>query len=99
MKPILMMGSAAFSPFRLDALRAALAAADPALKNARIEARWVYAIEPEGDGPDAETLARAALLLNADGVVRDSSFVVREPRTTSHEPRTTSHEPRTTNMV
>ena len=66
MKPILMMGSAAYSPFRLDALRAALAAADPALKNARIEARWVYAIEPEGDGPDAETLARAALLLNAD---------------------------------
>ena len=67
MKPILMMGSAAYSPFRLDALRAALVAADPALKNARIEARWVYAIEPEGDGPDAETLARAALLLNADG--------------------------------
>ena len=67
MKPILMMGSAAYSPFRLDALRAALAAADPALKDARIEARWVYAIEPEGDGPDAETLARAALLLNADG--------------------------------
>ena len=66
MKPILMMGSAAFSPFRLDALRAALAAADAALKNARIDARWVYAIEPEGKGPDAETLARAALLLNAD---------------------------------
>ena len=66
MKPILMMGSAAYSPFRLDALRAALAAADAALKNARIDARWVYAIEPEGKGPDAETLARAALLLNAD---------------------------------
>ena len=68
MKPILMMGSAAFSPFRLDALRAAMAAADSAFAGAKINARWVYAIEPEGKGPDAETLARAALLLNADGV-------------------------------
>ena len=84
-----MMGSAAFSPFRLDALRAAMAAADSAFAGAKIDARWVYAIEPEGKGPDAETLARAALLLNADGVVRDSSFAVREPRATSHEPRTT----------
>ena len=33
MKPILMMGSAAFSPFRLDALRAAMAAADSAFAN------------------------------------------------------------------
>ena len=66
MKPILMMGSAAYSPFRLDALRAALAAADKALANVSIDARWVYAIEPEGEGPDAETLERAALLLNAE---------------------------------
>ncbi len=66
MKPILMMGSAAYSPFRLDALRAALAAADPALANASIDARWMYAIDPEGEGPDAETLERAALLLNAE---------------------------------
>ena len=66
MKPILMMGSAAYSPFRLDALRAAIAAADPALANVSIDARWVYAIDPEGEGPDAETLARAALLLNAE---------------------------------
>ena len=66
MKPILMMGSAVYSPFRLDALRAALAAADKALANVSIDARWVYAIEPEGEGPDAETLERAALLLNAE---------------------------------
>ena len=66
MKPILMMGSAAYSPFRLDALRAALAAADKALANVSIDARWVYAIDPEGEGPDAETLERAALLLNAE---------------------------------
>ncbi len=66
MKPILMMGSAAYSPFRLDALRAALAATDKALANVSIDARWVYVIEPEGEGPDAETLERAALLLNAE---------------------------------
>ena len=87
MKPILMMGSAAYSPFRLDALRAALAAADPALANVSIDARWVYAIEPEGEGPDAETLARAALLLNAVSGADDAN----------HEPQTTNHEPRTTN--
>ena len=80
MKPILMMGSAAYSPFRLDALRAALAAADKALANVSIDARWVYAIDPEGEGPDAETLERAALLLNAEngewgtgGVLRDAA--------------------------
>ena len=81
MKPILMMGSAAYSPFRLDALRAALAAADPALANVSIDARWVYAIEPEGEGPDAETLDRAALLLNAVSGAAD----------TNHEPQTTNH--------
>ena len=72
MKPILMMGSAAFSPFRLDALRAAMAAADSAFADVKIDARWVYAIEPEGKGPDAETLARAALLLNAEAPSQES---------------------------
>ena len=67
MKPILLSGTAAFSQFRLDALRAAMGARDGALRNARIEATWVYAIEGEGDGPDAATLGRAALLLNAEG--------------------------------
>ena len=64
MKPILLTGTAAYSPFRLDALRAALGACASELKTAQIDARWVYAIQPEGDGPDEETLARAALLLN-----------------------------------
>ena len=67
MKPILLTGTAAYSPFRLDALRAALGSYAPELKTAQIDARWVYAIQPEGDGPDEETLARAALLLNACG--------------------------------
>ena len=87
MKPILMMGSAAYSPFRLDALRAALAAADAALKNAQIDARWVYAIEPEGKGPDAETLARAALLLNV--VASDQCLVPSEGE--ASQSQTTDH--------
>ena len=72
MKPILLTGTAAYSPFRLDALRAALGSYAPELKTAQIDARWVYAIQPEGDGPDEETLARAALLLNAGGVERET---------------------------
>ena len=67
MKPILLSGTAAYSQFRLDALRAALGALAPALKHADIAATWVYAIQPEGDGPDAATLARAGTLLNAVG--------------------------------
>ena len=67
MKPILLTGAAAYSPFRLDALRTAMSAYAPELKTAQIEAFWVYAIQPEGEGPDAENLARASLLLNAVG--------------------------------
>jgi len=78
MKPILLAGTAAYSPFRLDALRAALGAYAPELKTAQIDARWVYAIQPEGDGPDEETLQRAALLLNAVGALegKDGMFFV-----------------------
>ncbi|MBR1588059.1 MAG: phosphoribosylformylglycinamidine synthase [Kiritimatiellae bacterium] len=78
MKPILLTGTAACSPFRLDALRAALGACAPELKTAQIDARWVYAIQPEGDGPDEETLQRASLLLNAVGALegKDGAFFV-----------------------
>ena len=67
MKPILLSGSAAYSQFRLDALRAAMGAIEPALKRADIQATWVYAIQPEGEGPDAATRERALTLLNATG--------------------------------
>ena len=67
MKPILLSGTAAYSQFRLDALRAALGAVAPALSHAGISATWVYALLPEGDGPDAATRERAALLLSATG--------------------------------
>jgi len=66
MKPILLAGANAFSPFRIDAIKAALAAADPALVGAEIAAAWVYAIEPEAECViDAATLERATSLLNA----------------------------------
>jgi len=40
MKPILLSGTAAYSQFRLDALRAVLAAHTPALAQADITATW-----------------------------------------------------------
>ena len=64
-QPIVLLGGNAHSRFRVDALRAALADVDAAYAAAEIDARWVYALECEGDGPDAETLERAATLLNA----------------------------------
>ena len=79
MKPILLSGTAAYSQFRLDALRAAMGALVPALANAEIQATWVYAIQPEGEGPDAETLSQAGTLLNAVGAeaaLADGAFYV-----------------------
>ncbi|MCQ2388879.1 MAG: phosphoribosylformylglycinamidine synthase [Kiritimatiellae bacterium] len=64
MKPILMLGTAAYSPFRLDALRAAMGKLSPALARAEILARWTYAIEAEtAAGVSAESLERARTLL------------------------------------
>ena len=68
MKPILMLGTAAFSPFRLDAIRAALGERVAELSRAEINARWVYAIQAEDEsGVPAAVLEKAAVLLNADG--------------------------------
>lgn len=79
MKPILLSGTAAYSQFRLDALRAVLAAHTPALAQADITATWVYALQSEGNGPDDATRARAATLLNAVGdepALEDGAFYV-----------------------
>ena len=74
MKPILMLGAAAYSPFRLDAIRTALGACAASLSKADVDARWVYAIQSEdGVTPSAETLGRAALLLNAENRVPDAA--------------------------
>ncbi len=67
MKPILLAGSAAFSPFRVEAIKEAVSKANPALTGIDVEARFVYAILPSAGGVPAKTLERAALLLNAAG--------------------------------
>ena len=62
---ILLLGFDAYSPFRMDALRDALAKADPTLAMAKIDAKWVYALETADGGSEPEDLERAASLLNA----------------------------------
>ena len=68
MKPILLLGADAFSPFRMDALKTAMGRLVPGLERAELHARFVYAIEAEdADGVPPESLERAAALLNTPG--------------------------------
>ncbi len=73
---ILLLGSDAFSPFRLDALKDAIAEADAALGPVEIDAKWVYALEADGEGADEGELARASSLLNAVGPCDAADFFV-----------------------
>ena len=73
---ILLLGSEAFSPFRLDALKDAIAKADPMLGPLMIDAKWVYAIQTNGESFDPEELRRAATLLNAVGTCDGADFFV-----------------------
>ncbi len=73
---VLLLGSDAYSPFRLDALKAALAKADPTLGPLAIDAKWVYALELVDAPVDSQELARAAELLNAEGSCDDADFYV-----------------------
>ncbi len=66
MKPILILGSEAFSPFRLDALKKAMGELVPGAERLGLGARWVYALEADGDGGvPPESLERARALLGA----------------------------------
>ena len=68
MKPILLLGTEAFSPFRMDALKAAMGKLVPGMERADLRARWVYAIEAEdGIGVPPESMERAAALLSVGG--------------------------------
>jgi len=71
-----LIGSAAYSPFRLDALREAIAKLAPKLGPVNIDARWVYAIQPDGDSVSETDLARATTLLNAVGLCDGADFYV-----------------------
>ena len=73
---ILLLGSDAFSPFRMDALRDAITKIDPALNHASLDAKWVYAIQTNGEAFDPEELKRAASLLNAVGPCEEADFFV-----------------------
>lgn len=73
---ILLLGSDAYSPFRMDALKDAIAKLDRKLANVEIDAKWVYAIETESAGPDEATLERAKTLLNAVGEFDRADFFV-----------------------
>ena len=71
---VLLLGSDAYSPFRLDALKAAIAKADPTLGPLAIDAKWVYALELADAPVDSRELARAAELLNAEGSCDGADF-------------------------
>ena len=73
---ILLLGSDAYSPFRMDALKESIAKIDPALVDVSIDAKWVYAIQMKDQAFDAEELSRAASLLNAVGPCDAADFFV-----------------------
>ena len=73
---ILLIGSDAYSPFRLDAIKDAIAKLDPALGPVEIDAKWVYALKMKDDAFAVEELQRAGVLLNAEGQCDDADFFV-----------------------
>ena len=73
---ILLIGSDAYSPFRLDAIKDAIAKLDPALGPVEIDAKWVYALKMKDESFSVEELQRAGVLLNAEGQCDDADFFV-----------------------
>ena len=73
---ILLRGSDAYSPFRMDALKDAIAKLDPTLGPVEIDAKWVNALEMADEAFDVEELKRAATLLNAEGACDEADFFV-----------------------
>ena len=73
---ILLIGSEAYSPFRMDAIKDAIAKLDPSLGPVTIDAKWVYALQMAEDAFDPEELKRAATLLNAEGTCDGADFYV-----------------------
>jgi len=67
MKPILLQGSSAFSPFRLSELRNRLEQAVPTLGTLAIDATEVYLLESEPGNPQPESQNRIQALLSASG--------------------------------
>ncbi|MBQ6136362.1 MAG: phosphoribosylformylglycinamidine synthase [Kiritimatiellae bacterium] len=73
---ILLLGNEAYSPFRLDAIKDAIAKLDPELGPVDIDARWVYALQMADGAFSVEELRRAGELLNAVGNCDETDFFV-----------------------
>ena len=73
---ILLLGSDAYSPFRMEALKDSVVKLDPGLGPLEIDAKWVYALQTNGAAFDPEELERAATLLNAEGACEGADFFV-----------------------
>ena len=73
---VLLLGTEAYSPFRMDAIREAIAKIDPELGPLDIDARWVYALELTDEAFDVVELERAASLLGAEGDCETADFFV-----------------------
>ncbi len=66
MKPLMLQGSAAFSPFRIDALAEKIWHAVKGTEEIQVETQFVYLLDIRGE-LGAQTLARACSLLGASG--------------------------------
>ncbi|MBO4709104.1 MAG: phosphoribosylformylglycinamidine synthase, partial [Kiritimatiellae bacterium] len=73
---VLLLGSEAYSPFRMDAIKDAISKIDPSLGPLNIDAKWVYALELTDEAFDIKELERAASLLNAEGDCDGADFYV-----------------------
>ena len=73
---ILLLGTDAYSPFRLDAIKDAMAKLAPDLGPVEIDAKWVYALQTAGETCSEAELRRAASLLNAVGACDGADFFV-----------------------
>ncbi len=73
---ILLLGENAYSPFRMDAIKAAILSLAPELESVEIDARWVYALQMADKAFTVEELRRAGVLLNATGDMDEADFFV-----------------------
>ncbi|MBO7483028.1 MAG: phosphoribosylformylglycinamidine synthase [Kiritimatiellae bacterium] len=73
---ILLIGSDAYSPFRMDAIKDSIAKAAPGLPRVDIDAKWVYALQMADAAFSVEELERARVLLNAEGQCDEADFFV-----------------------
>ena len=72
----ILLGSNAYSPFRMDAIRDAIAKLAPKLGPVAIDAKWIYALQPAGEAISEADLSRAMTLLNATGPCDAADFFV-----------------------